>query len=87
MLQTVEAIVKGGVLSPLEPIPLNENDHFLLVRLGSAGTAASLDDIVKLRRTGVVRWYDDYLAQVAASAPATTSLTEAEIVKLVHESR
>ncbi|CAK0755295.1 conserved hypothetical protein [Gammaproteobacteria bacterium] len=33
MYQAVEAIVKSGQLVPVEPIALEENAHFLLVRL------------------------------------------------------
>ena len=33
MFQTVEAIVRGGQIYPVEPISMEENSRFLLVRL------------------------------------------------------
>lgn len=33
MFQTVEAIIRGGQIHPVEPISMEENSRFLLVRL------------------------------------------------------
>ncbi len=33
MFQAVEAIIKGGQIRPVEPISMEENSRFLLVRL------------------------------------------------------
>ena len=33
MLQAVEAIIRGGRIEPVEPISMEENTRFLLIRL------------------------------------------------------
>ena len=41
MLQAVEAIIKEGRIQPVEPISMEENARFLLVRLQPATTATT----------------------------------------------
>jgi hypothetical protein len=38
MLQAVEAVIKEGLIMPIEPISMEENARFLLVRLQPVAT-------------------------------------------------
>ena len=42
MLQAVEAIVRGGRIEPIEPISMEENTRFLLIRLQPIAPAPSV---------------------------------------------
>ncbi len=42
MLQAVEAIIKEGRIQPVEPISMEENARFLLVRLQPATTVSAM---------------------------------------------
>ena len=33
MYQAIEAISKGGVIQPLEPVQFDENEHLVIIRL------------------------------------------------------
>lgn len=46
MYQTVAAVVKNGVIQPLEPIEYDENTQFLLVRL----TPISINDEARRKK-------------------------------------
>lgn len=41
MLQAVEAIIREGRIQPVEPISMEENARFLLVRLQPAATSST----------------------------------------------
>lgn len=88
MLQAVEAVVRGGVVVPLEDYPLKEGEHYVLVRLASSPEDAhAVDDVVQ-RREAAARWYADYLAQTGASvANANDALSDAEVNDIVHAAR
>lgn len=88
MLQAVEAVVRGGVVVPLESIPMRENDHYLLVRLASSPEDRhAVDDVVQ-RREAAARWYADYLAQAGTTvANANDTLSDAEVNNIVHAAR
>ena len=49
MLQTVEAIIREGRIQPVEPISMEENARFLLIRLQPATTAPAT---ISVRRPG-----------------------------------
>jgi predicted DNA-binding antitoxin AbrB/MazE fold protein len=41
MYQAIEAISKGGVIQPLEPVSFEENEHLVIVRLSKTYTPAA----------------------------------------------
>ena len=52
MLQAVEAIIKEGRIQPVEPISMEENARFLLVRLQPATYPATSTTTPARRRPG-----------------------------------
>ncbi|MCR4303368.1 MAG: hypothetical protein NUV63_03945 [Gallionella sp.] len=45
MLQAVEAIIREGRIQPVEPISMEENARFLLIRLQPATTAPATSSV------------------------------------------
>lgn len=67
MLQAVEAIIKEGRIQPVEPISMEENARFLLVRLQPATTAPTTSSVRRhpgsaKGRLSILKEDDDHLS-------------------------
>ncbi|MGD0960694.1 MAG: antitoxin family protein [Methylomonas sp.] len=47
MYQAIEAISKGGVIQPLEPIQFEENEHLVILRLSKSWKPLENTEIAK----------------------------------------
>ena len=66
MLQAVEAIIKEGRIQPVEPISMEENARFLLVRLQPATTTSAISPVRRRPgsakgRLSILKEDDDHL--------------------------
>lgn len=63
MFQAVEAIIKGGQIHPVEPISMEENSRFLLVRLQPIATGSVIRRAGSAKgRLTILKDDDDHLS-------------------------